>query len=163
MTIAEFLLSDPLFDAFTRSEIEVLEKAMSTDHYPDEHVFIKEGQRGDACYLILSGEVAVTRESKTDRGFEKVRIMGPGEMFGLIALIDHGKRAATCTAAGEVTAASLPHGAFELLFQSNAPIAHHFQFVIARQLAHDIRSYNRALLNALFGRQSDTKLTLRTV
>jgi CRP/FNR family cyclic AMP-dependent transcriptional regulator len=163
MTLSEFLQANPLFDSFSRPEIETLEKAMSTSRYPDGHVFVKEGKKGDACYLILEGEVSVTRESKAERGAEQVRMMGPGEMFGLIALIDHGKRAATCKAVGEVTAASLPPAAFDLLFQSDAPIAHHFQFVIARQLARDLRAYNHALLNTLFGRQNETRLLLRTI
>jgi CRP/FNR family cyclic AMP-dependent transcriptional regulator len=163
MDISEFLLSNPLFDTFTTSETETLAKAMTTSRYPDGHVFIKEGQRGDACYLVLDGEVSVTRMSRSDRGIERVRTMGAGELFGLIALIDRGKRAATCTAVGEVTAASLPTNAFDLLFQSNAPIAHHFQFVIARQLARDLRAYNHALVDTLFGRKSEAKLLLRTV
>ncbi|MDX5151905.1 MAG: cyclic nucleotide-binding domain-containing protein [Acidiferrobacterales bacterium] len=163
MTLSEFLQANPLFDSFSRPEIETLEKAMSTSRYPDGHLFVKEGKKGDACYLILEGEVSVTRESKAERGAEQVRMMGPGEMFGLIALIDHGKRAATCKAVGEVTAASLPPTAFDLLFQSDAPIAHHFQFVIARQLARDLRAYNHALLNTLFGRQNEARLLLRTI
>lgn len=163
MTISEFLVANPLFDSFSRPEIEVLEKAMATASYPDGHVFIKEGQRGDACYLVLEGEVQITRASKNERSPEQVRLLGPGELFGLIALIDHGKRAATCKAVGEVTAASLPPAAFDLLFQSDAPIAHHFQFVIARQLARDLRAYNHALLNTLLGRKNEALLMLRTV
>ena len=163
MSVSEFLLANPLFDSFSRPEIDILEKAMSTSRYPDGHVFVKEGQKGDACYLVLEGEVTVTRESKVERGVEQVRTLGPGEMFGLIALIDHGKRAATCKAVGEVTAASLPPAAFDLLFQSDAPIAHHFQYVIARQLARDLRAYNHALLNTLFGRKNEARLLLRTI
>jgi CRP/FNR family cyclic AMP-dependent transcriptional regulator len=163
MDISGFLIADPLFNSFSASEIDILARAMSTSHYPDGHVFIKEGERGDAFYLILDGEVSVTRKSATERGAEHIRTLGPGELFGLIALVDHGKRAATCTAIGEVTAAVLPVSAFDLLFQSNAPIAHHFQYVIARQLAHDLRAYNHALMNKLFGRKSAAELLLRTV
>ena len=163
MNISEFLLANPIFDAFPQSEIEVLERALAVSQYPDGHVFIREGKRGDACYLILEGEVSVTRASKTERGTEQVHTMGPGELFGLIALVDHGKRAATCTAVSEVTAAALPLNAFEVLFEFNAPIAHHFQYAIARQLARDLRAYNHALLDTLFRRNNDTTLTLRTV
>lgn len=164
MELSDFLLSHHLFDSMSRDDVQVLEQSMSVADYPDGHVFIKEGKQGNACYMILKGEVSVTRMSTTERCPEQVRMMGPGEMFGLIALIDHGKRAATCTAVGEVTVASLPTVAFELLFQFNAPIAHHFQYVIARQLAHDLREYNHALLDTLFGRSSTDPLTrLRTV
>lgn len=163
MDVSEILLSNPLFESFSTAEIETLARAMVTSRYPDGHVFVSEGRRGDACYLILDGEVSVTRTSTSERGKEQVRTMGAGELFGLIALIDHGKRAATCTAVGEVTAASLPTNAFDLLFQSNAPIAYHFQYVIARQLARDLRAYNHALVDTLFGRKAKTPLELRTI
>lgn len=161
MDISSFLIADSIFNTFSASEIEILARSMSTSDYPDGHVFMKEGKRGDAMYLVLDGEVSVSH--RTEKGAELVRTMGPGELFGLIALIDHGKRSATCTAVGEVTAAVLPTTAFDLLFQSNAPIAHHFQYVIARQLAHDLRIYNRALVNKLFGRKPDAHPLMHTL
>jgi CRP/FNR family cyclic AMP-dependent transcriptional regulator len=163
MDISEFLLSNPLFDTFDRTEAQALARAMTTVTYPDGHVFLHEGKKGDACYLILEGDVSVTRMATEGRGIEHVRTMGPGELFGLIALVDHGKRAATCTAVGEVTAASLPVNAFDMLFRSNAPIAHHFQYVIARQLARDLRAYNHALLAMLLGQQPEAKVLLRAI
>jgi len=162
MDISGFLIADSIFNTFSASEIDIIARAMSTSYYPDGHVFMKEGKRGDAFYLILDGKVEVTRKSRTGERTEHLHTLGEGELFGLIALIDHGKRAATCTAVGEVMAATLPVTAFELLFQSNAPIAHHFQYVIARQLAHDLRAYNRALVDKLFGRESEADLFLRT-
>jgi CRP/FNR family cyclic AMP-dependent transcriptional regulator len=145
------------------TETETLARALTTATYPDGHVFVREGKKGDACYLILDGDVSVTRTATEGRGIEHVRTMGPGELFGLIALVDHGKRAATCTAVGEVTAASLPLNAFDMLFRSNAPIAHHFQYVIARQLARDLRAYNHALLAMLLGQQPEAKVLLRAI
>ncbi|MEJ2108195.1 MAG: cyclic nucleotide-binding domain-containing protein [Acidiferrobacteraceae bacterium] len=140
MDISEFLLSNPLFDTFDRTEAQALARAMTTVTYPDGHVFLHEGKKGDACYLILEGDVSVTRMATEGRGIEHVRTMGPGELFGLIALVDHGKRAATCTA-----------------------IAHHFQYVIARQLARDLRAYNHALLAVLLGQQSESRISLRAI
>lgn len=152
MDITEFLVSSPHFSRFPASELETLGRALVVKHYPDGHVFMKEGKRADAMYLIVSGKVAATRLNRRTRGVEQLHTMTEGEMFGLIALVDHGTRTATCTAVGEVTAASLPVGAFELLYQSDAPIAHHFQYLVARQLAHDMRALNRTLLDLVFGR-----------
>ena len=47
--------------------------------------------------------------------------------------------------------ASLPFSAFELLFTANAPIAHHFQYLIAVQLAKDLRACARDLMTAAKG------------
>jgi CRP/FNR family transcriptional regulator, cyclic AMP receptor protein len=149
MNFSEFLLSVPQFANFTQPELEVLEKAMIVRDYADGHVFMKEGERGDAMYLIIEGEVVVSRKHKLERGVDVLEKMGRGDMFGLISLVDNGRRSATCTAVGKTAVASLPYSAFRLLFRANAPIAHHFQYLIARQLAHDARIYNQGLHEAL--------------
>lgn len=163
MNLAEFLVLCPLFDGFPAPELDVMEKAMLVKRYPDGHEFIKEGQRGDAMYLILQGAVSVTRLNKHGRTVERIQTMKPGDMFGLLSLIDHSKRSATCTAGGEVTAASLPGSAFELLYQANAPIAHHFQWCIARQLARDLRAFDEALLYAILGKKERARERLQSV
>ncbi len=163
MNITEFLVSCPLFDCFSQSELDALAQALMVERYPDGHIFMQEGQRGDALFLILDGKVSITRLNRHNREVEHLHTMTKGELFGLIALIDHGKRTATCTAAGEVTAASLPVSAFELLYDSNAPIAYHFQYLIARQLAHDLRALNHALLDVLFGSKERVPSLLHTV
>jgi CRP-like cAMP-binding protein len=163
MDITEFLISNPMFSGFSQPELDALAKALMVERYPDGHVFMKEGQRGDALYMILDGKVSVTRLNRHDRTIEHLHTMMKGELFGLIALIDHGKRTATCTAVGEVTAASLPVSAFELLYDSNVPIAHHFQYLVARQLAHDLRALNVALLDILFGRKESVSRLMHTV
>ncbi len=163
MNLSEFLISCPLFSDFPSSELDLLEKAMMVRRYPSGYEFIKEGQRGDAMYLILQGEVSVTRLNKKTRSVERIQTMKPGDMFGLLSLIDHSKRSATCTAIGKITAASLPSSAFELLYQANAPIAHHFQWCMARQLARDLRAFDEALLQAIMGKRERAHDLLRSV
>jgi len=163
MDINEYLMSSPLFSGFSPSELEMLGRALMVERYPDGHVFIKEGKRGDAVHLIIDGQVTVTRLNRQNRSIDHLRTLKNGEWFGLIALIDHGTRTATCTAQGPVTAASLPVTAFDLLYQSDAPIAHHFQYLIARQLAHDMRALNRALLDVLSGKEKELPASLQAM
>jgi CRP-like cAMP-binding protein len=114
----------------------------------DGEVLIREGDPGDAMYLIVEGQLLVTRR---DMDGEPLRIcvMGPGELVGLVALIDPGLRAASCTAVGSVTVARLAVADFERLFTADAPLAHRLQYLIARQLAGDLRLYNDALADTL--------------
>jgi CRP-like cAMP-binding protein len=155
MNLVEFLVSTPTFECLSHSELEVLARVMLVRQHSAGRVFLREGERGDAVYLILEGKVLVTQLNRHSRKLEHVHTMGPGEMFGLIALIDRGTRTATCTAAGEVTTASLPVSAFDLLYRSNSAIAHHFQMLVARQLSRDMRAFNDALLDLLFGRKTE--------
>jgi CRP/FNR family transcriptional regulator len=120
-----------------------------TEHtHADGAVLIREGDPGDAMYLIFDGQVLVTRR---DTGGEPLRIcmMGPGELVGLVALIDPGPRTATCTVVGGAKVARLSAADFERLFAADAPLAHRLQYLIARQLASDLRLYNDALADTL--------------
>jgi CRP-like cAMP-binding protein len=154
MKFSEFLLTVPAFREFSQAELDALEKALVVENYPDGYEFTREGKRADSLHLVIEGKVEATQRRHWDKGVDVIETFGPGDMFGLIALIDHARRSASCTAVGPVKVASLIRSAFMLLYESNAPIALHFQTMVARQLAHDIRTYNQAVRNAL--RSGDT-------
>jgi CRP-like cAMP-binding protein len=144
---AEFLQSVPALAEFGPQELDILEQALIVDQYPDGHEFFGEDKRGASLYLIIEGKVIATHRRLQLRGLDIFERLGPGDLFGLVALIDHRPAWATYRAEGIVTAASLPVTAFELLFTADAPIAHHFQNLIAMQLVRDLRRCVRILMN----------------
>ncbi len=154
---AEILRAAAIFAGFTQTELRVLERVMIVGDYGDGHLFISEGEGADAMYVIIEGEVLVSRKKPTGVGFDLHRKLGPGEIFGVISLIDSGPRTASCRAVGPVKAASLQRSAFDLLFNIEAPIAYHFQYLIARQLAHDVRIFNQLLAEIVLS-GDDTKI-----
>jgi CRP/FNR family cyclic AMP-dependent transcriptional regulator len=145
MDLLEQLQMTPEFAEFSADELNALSKAMVVKRYPHEHTFIREGEKGGSLYLLVEGTVLVTRYSHLHGTAEYVERLRSGALFGLISLIDHGYRAATCKAKGPVVVGSLPRAAFDLLCNANATLAQHFQFTISRQLAKDMRIYNQAL------------------
>lgn len=149
MDLYEFLQTVPTFADFPQSDIEVLEKSLRADHYPKDHVFTSEGEKDSSMYLIMQGEVQLSRKRPHDRGFEYREVLKSGDMFGLRSLIDNQPRFSTCRAITEVTAASLPRSAFNLLYHSHVAIAEHFQFIVAKQLSRELRALDRALVKAL--------------
>ncbi|MDH3671466.1 MAG: cyclic nucleotide-binding domain-containing protein [Gammaproteobacteria bacterium] len=144
-TLPQLLQTAPMFVGSTQPETDALEKVMSVDDYADGHLFISEGEGGDALYVIMEGEVLISRKKLAGVGFELHKKIGPGEMFGLISLVDSGPCTASCRAVGSVKAASLQRSAFNLLFNIDASIAYQFQYLIARQLAHDVQMFNQLL------------------
>lgn len=140
-----FLQKVPSFAEFRPRELAILEQSMIVDDYPDGHEFIGEDKRAEAIFLVVRGEVVATHRRAKLRGVDLYERLGPGDLFGLVALIDHGREWATYRAEGPVTVASLPFNVFDLLFTANAPIAHHFQGLIASQLAHDLRACAQTL------------------
>lgn len=158
MDLTDFLQTVPEFSGLSPSELDALEMSMNVHDYPDEHVFTKEGKGAHDIYLIIDGSVRVTHKKGIDGGVYELNKLGPGELFGLLALIDHHERAATCRASGPVRVATLPRSAFDLLYQSNAPIAYHFQKIVAHQLMKDFRSLIKAIRKSMHeGRLPDSE------
>ncbi len=144
-SLMEFFQTIPEFAEFSQSELSALDKAFRVETYPVDHVFMRYGEHPDALYLILGGEIHIKRRRQHKAGYALVTTLHSGEMFGLLSLIDNAKRSATAVGATEAKVATLPQSAFELLLDTHAPIALHFQGLVARQLARDLRRYDEAL------------------
>jgi CRP-like cAMP-binding protein len=147
MNIAERLAGCSQLSELSTDEIGALAASVAILHGDDGHVFIAEGDRGDACYIVLEGAVAVSHEHA--RGGAPFKKLGPGEMFGIVALIDHGPRSATCRAVGRTTVAQLSAAAFQLLHTGSPSLVLHFRKLVARQLARDARQFNAVLVGAM--------------
>jgi cAMP-dependent protein kinase regulator len=145
MDLHAFLSTNPHTAMLSPPDCAALARQLVEGAFEDGHVFIKEGQRGDALYLLLEGEVVVTRSGLA----EPLKSLQPGELFGLIALIDNEPRSAGCRAVGPVRVAALPHDAFSQLFNAHAPIADALQRALAAQLTSDFRNVNRHIRDAL--------------
>lgn len=65
-------------------------------------VIFKQGDKGDAAYLIESGAIGIFREVDGKR--VPIATIGPGDLFGEMAVIDGSPRAATAYALQDSTA-----------------------------------------------------------
>ena len=149
MDLSEFLQTVPTFSDFSQTELDVLEHALRVDKFPVGHVFFKEGQKGHSLYILMEGEVHVSRKHKIGQGLDDLGALKTGDVFGLLSLIDDRPRYSTCRAVTPVTTASLPKTAFNLLFNSHLAIAEHFQYIVARQLVRELRRLDEAVVSSL--------------
>jgi len=76
----------------------------------EESIF-SEGETGDRAYVIESGNVKISR-SRPDGSKLVLALMGRGDLFGELALIDDLPRSATAEAVGDVELISLDRKAF---------------------------------------------------
>jgi CRP-like cAMP-binding protein len=67
--------------------------------YSGGEIICKEGEKGEAMYVIQSGKVKITK--KAPSGELKIAALEKGEIFGEMALFDRLPRSATATASGE--------------------------------------------------------------
>ena len=118
--------------------MERLRAIAETRRFPAETFLCTQGQPGDCCYLILSGEVEVRRDVGTE--ILSVARLGPGAMVGQLALVDGSPRAASVVVTAPVTAVVLTREVFETLRSAHSTLALHFQRQVAlagiRQLRH---------------------------
>lgn len=105
----------------------------------DSELIFSEGEKGDAAYFIVDGHVNVTR------GERSLAALGPGGMFGMVALIDGSGRAATCSTAGPTRLLRLGAAEFEALFAAGHRFSHEIVNLVARQLVAHLRVANTLL------------------
>lgn len=149
MDLKIFLKNLPAFEEFAPSNIEALARHLQVGDYDDGHVFIRQGEQGQALYLVLQGSVRVGRQAAPGEAEYEVRDLNDGELFGILSLVADMPAQATCTAKGPVKAACLTRESFQQLFSEASPIGHHLQYMIAVQMARDIQEQNRRYRAAL--------------
>lgn len=145
MLLKHFLKSQPIFFGLSDRDLDALARALEVREHPDKHAIIQEGRTGKELYLLIEGEVQVSKYNTKTGQLEPINRVKPGELFGLLALIDHSTTTANCIAVGPVKVGVLQRNAFNLLAQASAPIAHGFQIATAKQLASVLRHQEKAL------------------
>ena len=115
--IVKQLANVPIFSACSRRELSLVSKAAKEVKHKAGTVIAREGQRGVGLFLILKGECAVTVGGKAKA------VLGPGDFFGEIALLDGGPRTASVTAMSDVRLAGLTEWVFRGLLMEHPSIA----------------------------------------
>jgi len=110
-----------LFRSLEPSELGIfVDKARSSLWNPGD-IVIREDDMGESLYLILAGKVRVTK--RTYDGIEQVLgILGPGEFFGEMVLMDNRARSASVYAHTRLELAEIPHGDITSILSDNPKI-----------------------------------------
>lgn len=84
-----------LFRACSDAELRRLASYWDIVTQPAGKVLVTEGERGSEAFVLASGAADVTI------GGQRIAQIGPGAVVGEMALLDHGRRAATVTLTAE--------------------------------------------------------------
>lgn len=117
----------PLFSSCSKRDLQIIARHIHVIALPAETVLIREGDKGDAFYVLLEGEATVSR------GGRHVTVIHAGDHFGELALLDPAPRDATVTTDTNVLAGVLGARVFGAIVR-------------------DVPEMNRKLLRALAGR-----------
>lgn len=110
-------------------------------------VVVKQGDHGDAMYLILEGELRVRMQPG---GRETIlATLGPGDFFGDISLFDQGPRSADVVANVDSTVLKISASGFDKLALQSPDLATPFLLSTVRTLVARIRADNKRLRDSI--------------
>src|SRR5512140_2066610 len=90
-----------LFENLSDQELERIKRIARTETVSQKTVLFKEGEPGDRCFVIMQGEVRISKLIP-NIGEEALSILKAGDCFGEMALIDNFPRSAHAIAHTDV-------------------------------------------------------------
>ncbi len=130
-----------IFAGMDDSQLERFIKYMEVAKARQFAEVVKQGDPGDAMFLVLDGEVRVRLMIG---GKESIlTVLGPGEFFGEIALFDHGPRSADVVTNLESTLLKISAGGFQKLATEAPDLATPFLLAMGKTLTQRIRADNK--------------------
>src|SRR5690349_4917040 len=117
-----------LFGALSDDVLDYLATLLTVETPPAGATLFREGEDANAMFVVISGEVEVLKKSK--RNVEaRVAVLGPGDWFGEMSIVDIQPRSATVRALAPSRLLRVSSADLDALYR------------------HDLRSYAIIILN----------------
>ncbi len=128
-TKIEALRRAPLFEGLSRNELERLARLAEDLEVDAGKVLTREGESGREFFVILEGEVDVSRGGQT------IATRGAGDFIGEIAILEDIPRTATVTAKTPLRFFVLTAQAFRTVVEEHPEVERKVLRTLARRLA----------------------------
>jgi CRP/FNR family transcriptional regulator, cyclic AMP receptor protein len=129
----ELLRSVPLFADLEQRELESFSQVAVPRSFPAATRVFHEGDHSDACYIVRTGSFRVTREHSDGRAIT-LATLGPGDIFGELAMLDGEVRSASVEALGDGELLALPAGEVRSLLARHPEITVKLVAALVRRL-----------------------------
>ena len=126
--LSELLADVTLFSKCTARQRRTVARHAQIAELPAEVDLVKEGEPGDAMFVILEGEALVHKD-----GVELDRV-GPGAYFGELAILDGEPRSATVVAVTDVKVAVIGIRMFRTMLREFSDLAEQLLIALAGEL-----------------------------
>ena len=147
----ELLRSVPLFSELGEQDINTLGRLATRRRYPKDTVVFFENEEGDFFFTIVQGRIKVTILG--DDGREIIlSVLGPGDFFGEMALLDNEPRSATAIAVEDSELLSLHRTDFQGVTGDNIAIAHALVKILTARLRRANHQIQTLALLDVYGR-----------
>ncbi|RME22140.1 MAG: cyclic nucleotide-binding domain-containing protein [Deltaproteobacteria bacterium] len=149
MKVRDALERAQLFSELDPVYLDLLARVMVERPTRAGEVLVKEGDHphpvGDVLFLLLEGGIAVQRAQHQGAGRGPIATLSPGDFFGVVSLFDDSPRSATCVVSQPGRVACLGRRTLDALVHSDPKVGLAVELALARQLARDLRMFNRRL------------------
>jgi CRP-like cAMP-binding protein len=124
----------PLFTHCTRKELEFIASEGDEVNVKAGRTLIRQGQPGDTFYIQLEGQSEVEVDGK------KRRVLGPGDFFGEISMVDRGTGTATVRTLTDGRLYVMSHAQFRDAVKANDSLMVKVLRVMGERLRADLAS-----------------------
>jgi len=147
----ELLRTVPIFSELSDADIASLARLASRRRYPKDTVVFFENEEGDFFFMIVEGRIKVTILG--DDGREVIlSILGTGDFFGEMALLDNEPRSATAIAIEDSELVSLHRHDFQSVLSDNRSIMSALIKILAARIRKANHQISTLALLDVYGR-----------
>jgi hypothetical protein len=128
ISLVNLLEQTPLLRAYSRKQLQLLDRAAIQAAYDPGDLLCSEGAVGRQLILLIEGEALV------ERGTTEVATVGPGDLIGELSLLDHRPRTATVTAITAIKALVIPARDFWQVMDDAPAVSRQAMATLAQRL-----------------------------
>jgi CRP/FNR family transcriptional regulator, cyclic AMP receptor protein len=130
-----------LFEDLTETELTKVSQILATESYSEGTFLFREGDKGDKFYVIITGAVRIS-QAISGTGEEALTILGKGDYFGEMALIDDSPRSADVIIHENSELLVISKKDFDELLFFDKEIAYKMLWAFVRTLSRRLRETN---------------------
>ena len=133
--ILRLISNTSIFSGVGVPELNMLANKCSIIAKNSDEIVIEQGEIGDSLYIIMKGSVDVSIKTKSD-GWLRVNTLGPGDVFGEIAILRNIPRTARISTHVPCTFLTINAKDFLDIYQYFPPKSRdNIQLIVAKRLA----------------------------
>ncbi len=140
----EQLAKVPFFDGLTVEALAMIAHVTTEESYAYGTKIFAYGDPGDKLYIVVEGKVRIFREVG-GMGEEALAVLGAGEVFGEMSLLDESTRSAGALAHEKCKLLVITKDAFDDLLFLHKDLAYEVLWACVRMLAARLRETNDKL------------------
>lgn len=141
MSVASALSRIHLFAGLANEGLERIAAIASEESFRVGETVFKEGDPGDKLFMILEGKVRISK-NVSGMGEEALAVLGPGEAFGELSLIDEFARSADAKVHEKCRLLVITKEGFEDLLFLNKDLAYEILWNFTKILSSRLREAN---------------------